>query len=318
MNIDYLIPYFVPLGLAVVAVEVLISVKEKEDLYEWKDALSSGVMGLGASIMGGLTKMGILALFVFSFELFRPLRIKYLGYDSFGWAWWIWVICMLCDDFTFYWHHRFNHSVRVFWAAHVVHHSSDRFHYGSALRNGWVVYFYKPFMWIWMPALGFQPAMVLTGISLSAIYQFLLHCKKVPHLGILEKIFNTPQLHQLHHARNIEFLDKNHGGILIIWDRLFGTYKDSREDDTNRIFGVLSPPNSYNPWIIFSHEYQNIWKDVRRAPSWKDKIKYMVYPPGWSHDNSKMTTKQLQRQLRMQQVMPAAEPQRGVPEEQLR
>ena len=304
MNIDYLIPYFIPLGLAVVAVEVIISVKEKEDLYDFKDTFSSGIMGLGATLMGALTKAGILALFVFFFELFRPLRIKYLGYDSFGWAWWMWVICMLGDDFTFYWHHRFNHSVRVFWAAHVVHHSAERFNYGAAFRNGWVIYFYKPFLWIWMPIIGFEPGMVLTAISINAIYQFLLHSKKVLHLGFLEKIINTPQLHQLHHSRNIRFLDKNHGGILIIWDRLFGTYLDSREDGSQRMFGVLSPPNSYNPWIIFSHEYQNIWKDVRRAPTWKDKLRYIFYPPGWSHDNTKMTAKQMQQQLHMQQEVP--------------
>ncbi|MBD0255415.1 MAG: sterol desaturase family protein [Cytophagales bacterium] len=315
MNIDYLIPYFIPLGLVVVALEVLISVKEKEDLYEWKDTLSSGVMGLGATLVGALTKAGILALFVFFFELFRPLRTGYLGYASFGWAWWVWLVCMVCDDFTFYWHHRFNHSVRVFWAAHVVHHSSERFNFGAAFRNGWVIYFYKPFLWIWMPIIGFEPGMVLTAISINAIYQFLLHSKKVPHLGVLEKIFNTPQLHQLHHSRNIEFLDKNHGGILILWDRLFGTYHDSR-NEVKREFGVLSPPNSYNPWIIFSHEYQNLWKDVRRAPTWQDKLRYIFYPPGWSHDNSRMTARQMQRQLHLQrQAQPAGEPGPLVPQE---
>jgi hypothetical protein len=118
----------------------------------------------------------------------------------------------------------------------------------------------------------------------------------VPSLGWFEKVFNTPYIHQVHHSRNIEYLDKNHGGMLIIWDKLFGTYQDIITTIDPK-YGILKDPDSYNPILLNTHEFSDIWRDVRKVSSWKDKLKYIFYPPGWSHDKSSRTAVQLQRDL---------------------
>ena len=307
MEFVNLIPYSIPLGVFLIATEVFISVRYDEHLYDWKDSAASAVMGLVATLLGIVTKAATLGFFYIFYELFKSLRIECFGYESLGWAWWVWALAILGDDHNFYWHHRFSHTIRVLWAAHVVHHSSERFNLGTSFRNGWVIFFYKPILWIWMPAIGFHPVMVLTAISINSMYQFFLHSKKVPHLGILEEIFNTPQLRQLHHSSNVAFLDKNHGGILI-WDKLFGTYLDSRKYSEERKFGVLTPLNSYNPMVIFAHEYNNIWKDIKNAPTFIDKLKYIFYPPGWSHDNSRLTAKQMQRLAEQEKLQLRSQP----------
>jgi sterol desaturase/sphingolipid hydroxylase (fatty acid hydroxylase superfamily) len=253
-------------------------------------------MGFGAILIGPLTKLLMFGAFYFLYEVGKPLRAEWLGFESLGWAWWVWVLAILVDDHNFYWHHRFSHTVRVLWAAHVVHHSSRKYYFGVGLRNGWFTLIYKPMWWLWMPLVGFHPVIVATVMSINSIYQFFLHTQDVPRLGILEKFMNTPKLHQVHHARNVEYLDKNHGGMFIIWDKLYGTFKDL-DDNIKTEFGVLSEPNSYHPFVILLHEYNSIAKDIKTAPDFKSKLKYVFGEPGWSHDNSRMTAKQMQAQL---------------------
>lgn len=296
MEITNPLIYGVPLFVAFVFIEIYLSYKNDKELYEWKDLGASAFMGAGALLIGPLTKLANVGLYYYLFNVAKPLRAEWFGFESLGWSWWVWILAMLGDDFNFYWHHRYSHTVRVLWAAHVVHHSSRKFNLGTAIRNGWFTLVYKPLWWLWMPLLGFDPIMIATVASINTIYQFFLHTQYIPKLGVLEKILNTPALHQVHHARNIEYLDKNHGGILIIWDRLFGTYKEL-DDKVKTEFGVLSEPNSYHPMRILLHEYTSIWKDVKQAPGFKNKLKYVFYAPGWSHDHSRLTAKQMQENL---------------------
>lgn len=290
-------PYFVPAGILFILIEAFISSRNHEHLYFWKDTLSSICIGAIAVLVDILTKAGIFAFFYFFYESFENIRIRHLGYESLGWAWWVWLLVIIGDDFSFYWHHRFSHTIRILWAAHVMHHSSRYFNLGTAFRNSWSIFFYKPVFWIWLPAIGFHPAMVLMAISINSLYQFWLHTLKISELGWFEKVFNSPRLHQLHHACNIELLDKNHGGILILWDRIFGTYYPPTAIKPK--FGITTPLRSYNPLIAFSNEYLNIWKDIKKVRSWKDKLKYIFYPPGWSHDNSSITVKKMQKKLKL-------------------
>ncbi len=292
-----------PLFVLAVIIESYISYREKKELYEWKETVASAWVGLIAAILNTVTKAWQIAFFLFFYELFKPLRVQYLGYEGLGLHWWVWILCLIGDDFSFYWHHRFCHTVRLFWAAHVVHHSSIKFNFGIAFRNGWTIFFYKPIYWIWLPILGFDPLMVGFAMSVNSVYQFFLHCTMVPDLGWFGKIFNTPWVHQVHHACNIQYLDRNHGGILIIWDKLFGTFQDNKKHIEPK-FGILHPPNSYNPVKLSFHEFADIWKDVRNAKSWSDKFKYVFYPPGWSPDGSSKTAKQMQQELR-EEVVPA-------------
>jgi len=147
-----------------------------------------------------------------------------------------------------------------------------------------------------MPAIGFPPEMVVICLGIEAIWQFQLHTLYIPKLGFLEKIFNTHTMHQVHHATNVEYLDKNHGGFLNIFDKLFGTWKEL-DEDIKVEYGVIHAPNSYNPVVILMHEYRDIWKDVRKASKISHKLMYIFGPPGWSPDGSTLTVKQQQQQF---------------------
>ena len=301
MNPTYLgitnpLVYALPVFIALIGFELYLSIKHERHLYVWKDLGASLSVGIGASILAIFTKAAAIGMFFFFFEVFKPLRVNLFGYEHFGWAWYVWLICQFADDFSYYWYHRLSHEIRVLWAAHLVHHSSENFNLGSGVRNGWFTLFYKPFFWIWMAIIGFHPFMIATCLGIQAIYQFHLHTMSVPNLGFLEKFMNTPTQHQVHHSKNYEYLDKNHGGFLNIFDRLFGTFLDL--DQNNKAnFGILKPPNSYNPLVIVTHEYSSIWQDVKKAKTWRERFMYIFGPPGWSPDGSTLTVKQLQAQV---------------------
>lgn len=305
-----------PLFVVLVLLELAYSKSHgKDGLYSWKDLFASGSMGLGTVLMTPFLKViSATTIFYLVYELFNPevegIRTNIMGYASFGWAWYIWLICQFFDDFSYYWLHRFNHTVRFMWAAHIVHHSSDHFNFGTGLRNGWVTMLYKPMFYMWLPAIGFHPEMVLVCLGIESLWQFQLHTQYVPKLGFLEKFLNTHQQHQVHHARNVEYLDKNHGGYLNLFDKLFGSWKES-EDHINIEYGVVHEPNSYNPLIIVSHEYRDIWRDVKSSKSLYEAFMYVFGEPGWSPDGSSQTVKQIQRELKEEgsrQETPVPEP----------
>ena len=299
--------YGVPCFLAFILVELTYSKTHgDDDLYNWKDLGASLSMGLGSTIIAPLVKtISAIVIFTYVYEVFNPevngVRTNIMGYQSFGYAWYVWLLCQLADDFSYYWFHRQNHNVRLFWAAHVVHHSSDNFNLGTAVRNGWFTILYKPFFYMWMPAIGFPPEMVVVCLGIEALWQFQLHTVYVPKLGFLEKIFNTHTMHQVHHAQNLEYMDKNHGGFLNIFDKVFGTWKEL-DDDIDIKYGVTHPPQSYNPIEILTHEYQDIWKDMKKSKNWYHKFMYIFGPPGWSHDGSTLTIKQIRKATRNEKV----------------
>ena len=280
-----------------------------KDIYEKKDMWTSLWMGFGASVINVAIKFFVsFSLFYFTYQIFNKnvdgVDMNILGYKSFGFeeaAWYVWLICQFLDDFSYYWVHRFNHTIRFMWAAHIVHHSSAKFNYGTGLRNGWFTLFYKPLFYCWLPAIGFHPEMCFICLSIESLWQFQLHSQFVPKLGFLEKFLNLHTQHQVHHARNVEYLDKNHGGYLNIFDRLFGTYQELDENIAIE-YGVVHEPNSHNPLIVLTHEYGDIWKDVKKAKKFSHKLMYIFGPPGWSPDGSSLTVRQLQRQLKQQKV----------------
>lgn len=299
--------YGVPCFIAFILLEITYShTHGDEDLYVWKDLFASGAMGVGSAILGPLIKLTVLiVVFNFAYELFNPMvdgeRMNIMGYKSFGYEWYIFLLCQLADDFTYYWFHRANHEIRVLWAAHIVHHSSEHFNLGTAIRNGWFTLLYKPFFYMWMPAIGFPVEVVIFALAIESFWQFQLHSKYVPKMGWIEKIFNTHTMHQVHHSQNVEYLDKNHGGFLNFFDKIFGTWKEL-DDDIDVKFGVIHAPQSYNPLVILTHEYKDIWNDMKKSPKWSHKLMYIFGPPGWSHDGSTMTVRQQQRLFKQQKT----------------
>ncbi len=285
-------------GVAMVAYPIFITLIIAEyfyskKLYNLKESLSSFTIAGVSSVIALFTKVWALGVFYLVFEFSKEFRIEYLGYESFGWAWYIWVFAIIGDDFSFYWHHRLSHSIRILWAAHSPHHNADMFNLSVGIRNGWFVTLYKPVFWLWMAFIGFEPFMIATALIINGLFQFFLHSQLVPSLGRFGRIVNNAYVHTVHHSSNVEYLDMNHGGMFLVWDRIFGTYQHPIKG-LNTKFGVLKPPGNNNPILANTYEFKCIWNDVQRAPTYKDKLKYVFYPPGWSHDGSTLTARQLQ------------------------
>jgi sterol desaturase/sphingolipid hydroxylase (fatty acid hydroxylase superfamily) len=194
------------------------------------------------------------------------------------------VVLVILQDFSYYWFHRCSHRVRWFWATHAIHHSSNELNLSTAYRFGWTGrltgtgIFYVPMIW-----LGFAPGPVFIAASFGLLYQFWLHTELIPKLGWFEYVFNTPSHHRVHHAANAEYLDRNYGGILIIFDRMFGTFVSERDDVPCR-YGLVTPLLSNNPVVIAFHEWAALARDLWRAKSWRERLMFVVGPPGWSAD----------------------------------
>lgn len=200
---------------------------------------------------------------------------------------WAFVLLFVLQDFCYYWFHRSNHRIRWLWTAHVVHHSSENLNFSTALRQS----FLYPIvgMWVfWVPLIiiGFHPAAAVGAVMCSLAYQFFIHTQVVRKLPKpVEAIFNTPSHHRVHHARNPEYIDKNYGGTLIIWDKLFGTYVEER-DDIPCEFGITRQIYSHNPFELTLHELRDLFDDAfNRSKNLIQGIQHFWKPPEWQPDN---------------------------------
>ncbi len=274
----------VPIFILTFVLEAIFITRTLKKDYDTRDAVASVTMGIGSAFINLAIKVPVFFAFMWIYQ-HRVFTVPV--------TWWGFLLLFLADDFSFYLHHRACHGIRLFWAAHVNHHSSVQYNLAVALRQSWGELFHKYIWWLWMPLVGFHPVWMLTMMSISLVYQYTLHTELVKKLGPLEWIFNTPSHHRVHHASNVRYLDKNHAGILIIWDRLFGTFAPER-DDEKVIYGITQNIHTYNPIEIATHEYKALWNDVKNAPGLLNKIKYLLMPPGWSHDGKSKTSKQLQ------------------------
>jgi sterol desaturase/sphingolipid hydroxylase (fatty acid hydroxylase superfamily) len=268
----YAIPFFVLL-LVLEYLSFRQVRDENEGLigYDMRDTRTSLTMGFGNVVINFGWKFVVLAAYVGIYEL-TPLRLD-------PGDWWVWVLLFFADDFSYYWFHRISHESRAFWASHVVHHSSQHYNLSTALRQTWVPMTYFPF-WLWMPAVGFEPWMVLLAQSWSLIYQFWIHTEKIRKLPRwFEAVFNTPSHHRVHHGVNEQYLDRNYGGILIIWDRLFGTY----EPEGERVrYGLTTQLRTFRPVRVAFHEYIAMWHDLKRATGLRNKLGLVFRGPGWT------------------------------------
>jgi sterol desaturase/sphingolipid hydroxylase (fatty acid hydroxylase superfamily) len=264
----YAIPFFVLL----LAVEWISFRHYHGELagYELRDTRTSLAMGLGNVTINVVWKFAVLAAYALLYEL-APWHLP-------ADAWWVWVALFFADDLSYYWFHRVSHESRVFWASHVVHHSSTHYNLSTALRQTWVPMTYLPF-WLPLLLLGFPPWMVLLAQSWSLIYQFGLHTERIGRLPWpIEAVFNTPSHHRVHHGANEQYLDRNYGGILVIWDRLFGSF----EPEGERVrYGLTKNIRTFNPVQVAFHEYTALWHDVRSAPTWRERAGHLWHGPGW-------------------------------------
>ncbi|SOE20926.1 Sterol desaturase/sphingolipid hydroxylase, fatty acid hydroxylase superfamily [Spirosomataceae bacterium TFI 002] len=287
---DQLLFFAIPVFLLSVAVEYWFAKDKFPNLYAGKDFWVSIAMGVLSGIVEFLPKVFAFIAFYYLHEI-TPLK------DIIGRQWWAWVLLFFADDLSYYWFHRLNHEVRLFWAGHVPHHSSTHYNLGTALRQGVGERIHKFFFWLWLPLLGFDPLMIFTMISVSLVYQFFVHTEVVDKLpSWYEAIFNTPSHHRVHHASNIRYLDCNHAGVLIIWDKLFGTFSEELEIE-KPVYGLTENINTYQVAKVATHEYGAIWNDLKKTDSLANKLRYIFKAPGWSHDGEDKRAKTLRKQI---------------------
>ena len=266
----YAIPPFVLL-VAVEALSYRFLPDDDERGYEVRDTATSMSMGAGSQVIALPWKAVVIVAYAALYSV-APWQLS-------PGSVWTWVLLFFAEDLAYYAFHRAHHRVRLLWASHVVHHSSVRFNLSTALRQSWTPMSGLPF---WMPLalLGIPPWMILLQQSISLIYQFFLHTERVDRLWRpIEFVFNTPSHHRVHHGSNNVYLDRNYGGILIIWDRLFGTFEPEGE---RVVYGLTKNIDTYNPLRVAFHEYTATWHDIRTATRWRDRAGYAFGPPGWA------------------------------------
>ncbi len=284
-----LVLYSIPAFIVLIVLEAMWTRRTREDVrgYEAKDtfaSLSMGVINVGVAAGAKLLSIPFYALLY---------QYRFVDVVAATGAW-SWLVLFVAEDFCYYWFHRSHHEVRALWAVHVNHHSSQHYNLSTALRQAVLTPITGPIFWAPLALVGFPPVMILTAQAWSLLYQFWLHTEAIKSLGPLEKILNTPSHHRVHHGANVEYLDKNHAGILIIWDKLFGTFEPERK----RVeYGLTKNIHTFNPLKIGFHEVGAIARDVARAPTLRAKLGYIFCPPGWSHDGSSMTAGKLQKKL---------------------
>lgn len=285
-----LIHYAIPFFVLTVVIEVILTVKVKMEDYEYKDALTSITMGLGNVFVGLLTKGITLAFFFFLYEY---------CFFTLPFVWWSWIILLFLEDVVYYWNHRIAHESRLFWASHVVHHSSQRYNLATALRQTWSGSFYTFIFWAPLPLLGFHPVMIITQMSISLLYQYWIHTELIDKMPRwFEAVFNTPSHHRVHHATNPQYLDRNHAGIFIIWDKLFGTFEPEVEKP---VYGLVKNIHTFNPVKVAFHEWIAMFTDFFTSKtSVLNRLKYLFKPPGWKHDGSGTLSSDLRKEWEAQ------------------
>lgn len=242
-----------------------------QQAYERRDlAASMGILA-GNVVTNILTKGATVTLFLWLHQ-FRVFDI--------GVGVWQAVLTLVAIDFVFYWFHRASHRVRFMWCVHVNHHSSELMNLGTALRQPWLTPFLRPFFYWILPIIGFDPILTATMGSVATIYGFWTHNEVVPKLGAIGWFFITPSHHRAHHGSNPEYIDKNYGNMLVIWDRFFGTF----EPELAQVeYGLLKNIDTFHPLRITFHDWSALWRQMSAAPSWSTALLYAAKPPGWNH-----------------------------------
>lgn len=270
-----LIALAIPGFFLLIAVELLAAKLMKRDVYRFGDSIADLSCGITQQIVAVFLALVTVAGYKF-------IEGRFGLFDIPTSAWWAWAVCFLGVDLCYYWFHRLSHEVAFLWGAHVVHHQSEEYNLTVALRQsafqpGFSWLFYLPLAFI-----GFPPLMFFVVVSLNTLYQFWIHTRLVGRLGPFEWVFNTPSHHRVHHGRNAQYIDRNHAGTLIVWDRLFGTFEPEGEEV---VYGVNDALDSYNPIWANLHYYVHTYRRAHAFPRWWDRRQVWFRVPGWVPDD---------------------------------
>lgn len=263
--------YAIPFFFLLIAVELVLEKVKGSAYYRVNDAINSLSAGVLSRIIDIMKNFIPLTIYVLVYENFAQFQLP----DTLL----VWITAFVVYDFCYYWNHRLGHEMSVLWAAHVVHHSSEEYNLTTALRQSsssifsWI--FYLP-----MALLGFDPLLLISVAALNLIYQFWVHTRHIPKLGWYEWIFVTPSNHRVHHAQNQIYIDRNYGGVFILWDRLFGSFQEELDSEPP-IYGIRKALHSWNPLWANVHVYSQLCKDSWRTKHWKDKFLVWFGRTGW-------------------------------------
>jgi sterol desaturase/sphingolipid hydroxylase (fatty acid hydroxylase superfamily) len=269
MKVDY-IALSIPIFFLLIGIELAYDFYKKLKYYRFNDSISNLSQGIGSQLTGLFMKTTLFFGYKYIFEHWRIFELP----NNI----WVWIILFIAVDFCYYWFHRMSHQINALWAAHIVHHQSEEYNLTVALRQSW---FQSWFSWVFylpLALLGFEPLMFLTLSSFNTLYQFWIHTRGIKNMGFLEHILNTPSHHRVHHGSNPKYIDKNHAGTLIIWDKLFGTFQKEEEEV---YYGITSPLASWNPVWANVHYWVELLNTAKKADNITDKVKVFIKPPGW-------------------------------------
>lgn len=269
---DYIL-YAVPFFFVLIALELLADRWRGVSTYRFSDSINSLSAGVLSTTLGLLTKVVGLITYTLAWEY---IGIFELSADSL----WVWLFAFVFYDFCYYWNHRMGHERNVLWAAHSVHHQSEDYNLSTALRQTSSGFLFSWIFYLPMAVVGVPPLVFLTVAAMNLLYQFWVHTRHIPKLGWLEWVLITPSNHRVHHAQNPRYMDRNYGGVFIVWDRVFGTFQEELDEEP-AIFGVTTPLASWNPLWANIQFYVVLWRDAVRAASWWDKVRIWFMPTGW-------------------------------------
>jgi len=273
MTPERIMAWAIPGFFVLIAIEFAVARWRGHKAYRSNDAINSLGLGVISQIVGVFSKLLSVGIYAWCVQ---HLGVFHLAANSV----WVWLSALLLYDFLYYWLHRMGHEVNVLWAAHVVHHQSEDYNLTTALRQtgsgvllGWL--FYLP-----MALLGYPVEVFVVVALIDLLYQFWVHTGEIDKLGWFDRVFCSPSNHRAHHAVNDRYLDKNYGGILILWDRLFGTFTEENDSEPP-VFGTRSPLQSWNPLWANAEVYWAMAQDAWHAERWRDKLQLWFRPPGW-------------------------------------
>jgi alkylglycerol monooxygenase len=265
----------VPAFFLAMGIEWLYGYIKKKDLYRLNDSVNNLVVGLGQQLWSAVFKVVLFGIYVWFYNHYSFYKIPP--------TWWSFVLCLLAFDFFFYWAHRWGHEMNIFWGAHSVHHQSEEYNLSVALRQSWFHSMLAFFIFLPIPIMGFDPLIFGAAAIVHTLSQFWIHTKAIGKLHPwVEFWLNTPSHHRVHHAINPKYIDKNHAGLLMIWDRMFGTFKEEEVND-EITYGITTQLKSWNPAWANTHYYVEMYQKMRQMKGW-DKLRMLVAKPGWLPD----------------------------------
>jgi len=265
----------IPFFIVSMLLEVIISYFKGDKLYRFNDSISNLSNGLGQQAIGVFSRVVAMYCYTWFYNNYSLHLISENTPMNF-------LIAIVVADFAYYWFHRASHRINLLVGSHVVHHQSEEYNLSVAMRQSWITRFYSWFFYLPLAFLGASPETFMTVMSIVIIYQFWVHTQYIGKLGVLEHVLVTPSHHRVHHGRNPKYVDRNHGAILIIWDKMFGSFQAEEEEV---VYGIINQANTWNPLYANVRHYRNLWSEAKMASTMTDKLKLWVKPPEWRPTN---------------------------------